>query len=41
MRWRDLFFKLDPEGWATIMSGKNIVDGIVSDWNYNIRYYKY
>jgi hypothetical protein len=39
MRWRDLFFKLDPEGWAAIMSGKNIIDGVVSDWNYNLRKY--
>lgn len=39
MRWRDLFFKLDPEGWAAVMSGKNIVDGVVSDWNYNLRKY--
>lgn len=39
MRWRDLFFKLDPEGWAAVMAGKNIVDGVVSDWNYNLRKY--
>lgn len=39
MRWRDLFFKLDPEGWAAVMSGKNIVEGVVSDWNYNLRKY--
>lgn len=39
MRWRDLFFKLDPEGWANVMAGKNIVEGIVSDWNYNLRKY--
>ena len=39
MRWRDLFIKLDPEGWAAIMTSKNIVDGIVSDWNYNLRKY--
>ena len=39
MRWRDFFFKLDPEGWAAVMSGKNIVEGIVSDWNYNLRRY--
>lgn len=37
MRWRDLFFKLDPEGWAAVMTGKNIVEGVVSDWNYNLR----
>lgn len=39
MRWRDLFFKLDPEGWAAIMIGKNIVEGVISDWNYNLRRY--
>ena len=39
MRWRDLFFKLDPEGWTAVMSGKNIVEGVVSDWNYNLRKY--
>lgn len=37
MRWRDLFIKLDPEGWAAIMSGKNIVEGVISDWYYNLR----
>lgn len=39
MCWRDLFFKLDPEGWAAIMTGKNIVEGVISDWNYNLRRY--
>lgn len=39
MRWRDLFFKLDPEGWAAVMTGKNIVEGVVNDWNYNLRRY--
>lgn len=39
MRWRDLFFKLDPEGWAAIMTGKNIVEGVISDWNYNLHRY--
>ena len=39
MRWRDLFFKLDPEGWAAIMTGKNIVEGVISDWNHNLRRY--
>ncbi len=24
---------LDPEGWANVMSGKNIIGGIISDWN--------
>lgn len=29
----DLFFKIDPEGWAGIVSMRNYVDGLVSDWN--------
>lgn len=35
LRWRDLFFKLDPEGWAAVMSGKNIIEGVISDWKVN------
>ncbi len=38
LSWNDLWFRLDPEGWASVMSGKNIINGIVSDWN-NIKYY--
>lgn len=38
LSWNDLWFSLDPEGWATVMSGKNIINGLVTDWN-NIRYY--
>ena len=34
----DLWFSLDPEGWASVMSGKNIINGLVTDWN-NIKYY--
>lgn len=37
MRWRDLFFKLDPEGWAEIMTAQNIVDGVITDWKYNMQ----
>ena len=33
LSWNDLWFSLDPEGWASVMSGKNIIDGIVSEWN--------
>jgi len=33
LSWNDLWFSLDPEGWAAVMSGKNIVDGIVREWN--------
>ena len=36
--WNDLWFSLDPEGWASVMSGKNIINGLVTDWN-NIKYY--
>lgn len=38
LSWNDLWFSLDPEGWASVMSGKNIINGLVTDWN-NIRYY--
>ena len=31
--WNDLWFSLDPEGWANVMSGKNIIGGIVAEWN--------
>lgn len=34
MSWNDLFYGLDPEGWATVMSGKYIVEGLIRDWNY-------
>ena len=33
LSWNDLWFSLDPEGWANVMSGRNIIDGIVADWN--------
>lgn len=32
--WSDLWFGLDPEGWATVMSGKYIVSGLIRDWQY-------
>ena len=38
LSWNDLWFSLDPEGWASVMAGKNIVNGLVSDWN-NIKNY--
>ena len=28
------WFGLDPEGWATVMSGKYIVEGLIWEWNY-------
>ena len=33
LSWNDLWFKLDPEGWANVMSGKNIIGGIIAEWN--------
>lgn len=33
LSWNDLWFSLDPEGWANVMSGKNIIGGIIADWN--------
>lgn len=34
LSWNDLWFSLDPEGWASVMSGKAIVTGLVNDWKY-------
>lgn len=33
LSWNDLWFSLDPEGWANVMSGKDIIGGIVAEWN--------
>ena len=33
LSWNDLWVSLDPEVWANVMSGKNIIGGIISDWN--------
>ena len=33
LSWNDFWFSLDPEGWANVMSGKNIIGGIVAEWN--------
>lgn len=33
LSWNDLWFSLDPEGWANVISGKNIIGGIVAEWN--------
>lgn len=38
LSWNDLWFSLDPEGWANVMSGKNIITGIVNDWNRGFQY---
>ena len=29
----DLFFAIDPEGWANVMTLHNQVGGLVQDWN--------
>ena len=34
MSWQDLWYGLDPEGWATVMSGKAIVESLIYEWNY-------
>lgn len=32
--WSNLWYGLDPQGWATVMSGKAIVEGLILDWKY-------
>ena len=32
MSWHDLWFGLDPEGWATVMSGKAVVESLIYQW---------
>ena len=34
MSWQDLWYGLDPEGWAAVMSGKAIVESLIYKWNY-------
>ncbi len=34
MSWQDLWYGLDPEGWAAVMSGKAIVESLIYEWNY-------
>ena len=34
MSWNDLWYGLDPDGWATVMSGKAIVEGLIYEWQY-------
>ncbi len=29
----DLFFAIDPEGWANVVTMKNQVGGLIQDWN--------
>lgn len=31
--WQNLFFAIDPEGWANVVTMKNNVEGLISDWN--------
>lgn len=33
LSWNDLWFSLDPDGWATVMSGKAIAETLVWEWN--------
>ncbi len=37
LSWNDLWFSLDPDGWASVMSGKAIAETLVWEWN-TIRY---
>lgn len=32
--WQNLWHGLDPEGWAAVMSGKAIVEGLIYDWQF-------
>ena len=34
MSWQDLWYGLDPEGWAMAMSGKAIVESLIYEWKY-------
>lgn len=33
LSWNDLWFSLDPDGWASVMSGKAIAETLVWEWN--------
>lgn len=33
LSWNDLWFSLDPDGWASIMSGKAIAETLIWEWN--------
>ena len=33
LSWNDLWFSLDPDGWASVMSGKAIAENLVWEWN--------
>lgn len=32
LSWQDLWYGLDPEGWAAVMSGKAIVESLIYEW---------
>ena len=32
MSWHDLWYGLDPEGWATVMSGKAVAETLIYQW---------
>ena len=32
MSWHDRWFGLDPEGWATVMSGKAVAETLIYQW---------
>lgn len=34
MSWNALWYGLDPDGWATVMSGKAIVESLIYEWQY-------
>lgn len=34
LSWNDLFYSLDPQGWAKVMSGKYIAQGLIWEWKY-------
>ena len=34
LSWQDLWYGLDPEGWAAAMSGKAIVESLIYEWEY-------
>lgn len=37
LSWNDLWFSLDPDGWASVMAGKAIAETLIWQWN-NLKY---
>jgi hypothetical protein len=31
--WSDVLYAIDPQSWAAYFTGKNIVEGLINDWN--------